>query len=211
MFIKEQDNRLFLQHGPINIVLEAQGIDRSLAYTYAKKYFETLLDELVLDQQLLKKKVVLNRKFNNKISQSMQNATEKFYPDFITPMAAVAGSVADTSINGAGEAFGTEGLFKAITARGHVTFVLLLFLQRWRRRWFVLQQGKLPRQYLLNYFTDETKKRLKGSIALDECEQVRHDHSVRKSTQKSLILQRLFPQLNPNSPTPKSNHKYYLK
>ena len=98
-----------------------------------------------------------------------------------------------------------------LPARGHVTFVRLLFLQRWRRRWFVLQQGKLPRQYLLNYFTDETKKRLKGSIALDECEQVRHDHSVRKSTQKSLILQRLFPQLNPNSPTPKSNHKYYFK
>ena len=35
-----------------------------------------------------------------------------------------------------------------------------------------MQQGKLPRQYLLNYYTDETKKRLKGSIALDECEQV---------------------------------------
>ena len=59
MFIKEQDNRLFLQHGPINIVLEALGIDRSLAYTYAKEYFETLLDELVLDQQLLKKKLYL--------------------------------------------------------------------------------------------------------------------------------------------------------
>ena len=76
MFIKEQDNRLFLQHGPINIVLEALGIDRNLAYTNATRYFETLLDELVLDQSLLKKKVVLNRKFNNKISQSMQNATE---------------------------------------------------------------------------------------------------------------------------------------
>ena len=35
-----------------------------------------------------------------------------------------------------------------------------------------MQQGKLPRQYLLNYYTDESKKRLKGSIALDECEQV---------------------------------------
>ena len=29
----------------------------------------------------------------------MQNATEKFYPDFITPMAAVAGSVADNILN----------------------------------------------------------------------------------------------------------------
>ena len=55
---------------------------------------------------------------------------------------------------------------------GSCDSTFLLFLQRWRRRWFVLQQGKLPRQYLLNYYTDESKKRLKGSIALDECEQV---------------------------------------
>ena len=49
----------------------------------------------------------------------------------------------------------------------------LFHLQRWRRRWFVLQQGKLPRQYVLNYYTDETKKRLKGTIPLDDCQQVR--------------------------------------
>ena len=48
---------------------------------------------------LLKKEVVPHRNFNNKISQSMQNATEMFYPDFITPMAAVAGSVADNILN----------------------------------------------------------------------------------------------------------------
>ena len=45
-------------------------------------------------------------------------------------------------------------------------------MQRWRRRWFVLQQGKLPRQYVLNYYADENKRRLKGTIPLDECEQV---------------------------------------
>ena len=95
MFIKEEDNRLFLQHGPINIVLEAFGIDKNLAYRNVKKYFETILDQLVLDLALLKKEVVLNRKFNNKISQSMQDATERFTPTFITPMAAVAGSIAD--------------------------------------------------------------------------------------------------------------------
>ena len=95
MFIKEEDNRLFLQHGPTNIVIEALGIDKNLAYVNAKNYFETLLEELVLDLTLLKKEVVLNRKFNNKISQSMQDATERFIPSFITPMAAVAGSIAD--------------------------------------------------------------------------------------------------------------------
>jgi len=95
MLIKEEDNRLFLQHGPINIVIEAIGVDKKLAYFDAKKYFETLLDELVLDLKILKKEVVLNRKFSNKISQGMQDATEKFTPSFITPMAAVAGSIAD--------------------------------------------------------------------------------------------------------------------
>ena len=35
-----------------------------------------------------------------------------------------------------------------------------------------MQQGKLPRQYLLNYYTDEAKKRLKGTIPLDDCEEV---------------------------------------
>ena len=51
---------------------------------------------------------------------------------------------------------------------------LCSLFQKWRRRWFVLQQGKLPRQYLLNYYQDDTKKKLKGTIALDDCEQVRH-------------------------------------
>lgn len=99
MLIKEKDNRLFLNHGPIDIVLEAFGKEKPLAYEKAKKYFSTLLNELVLDMDLLKKEVVPHRNFNNKISQSMQNATEKFYPDFITPMAAVAGSVADNILN----------------------------------------------------------------------------------------------------------------
>lgn len=99
MLIKEKDNRLFLNHGPIDIVLEAFGKDKPLAYEKAKKYFSTLLNELVLDMDLLKKEVVPHRNFNNKISQSMQNATEKFYPDFITPMAAVAGSVVDNILN----------------------------------------------------------------------------------------------------------------
>ena len=95
MFIKEEDNRLFLRHGPINIVLEAVGIDKDLAYQNVKGYFETLLEQLVLDMELLKEEVVFNRKFNNKISQSMQDATERYSPTFITPMAAVAGSIAD--------------------------------------------------------------------------------------------------------------------
>ena len=56
----------------------------------------------------------------------------------------------------------------------YVIVTLCSLFQKWRRRWFVLQQGKLPRQYLLNYYQDDTKKKLKGTIALDDCEQVSH-------------------------------------
>ena len=38
-----------------------------------------------------------------------------------------------------------------------------------------MQQGKLPRQYVLNYYGNENKRRLKGTIPLDECEQVSSD------------------------------------
>lgn len=47
-----------------------------------------------------------------------------------------------------------------------------LIQPKWRRRWFVLRQGAMPNQYLLQYFVDDTTRKLKGSIDLDQCEQV---------------------------------------
>ena len=96
MHIREENNRLFLQHGPIDIVIEAIGKDQELAYKKVKIYFENLLLNLVRDLRLLKKEVQYNRKFKNVIAQKMQLATQEFYPEFITPMAAVAGSIADS-------------------------------------------------------------------------------------------------------------------
>ncbi|CAL8115102.1 unnamed protein product [Orchesella dallaii] len=43
---------------------------------------------------------------------------------------------------------------------------------RWRRRWFILKSGTFPNQFVLEYFTDESCRRQKGLINLDECEQV---------------------------------------
>jgi len=42
---------------------------------------------------------------------------------------------------------------------------------KWRRRWFVLRDT-LPGQYILNYYTDSTARKLKGTIDLDQCFQV---------------------------------------
>jgi len=47
-----------------------------------------------------------------------------------------------------------------------------LIQPKWRRRWFVLRQGAMPGQFLLQYYTDQTGRKLKGIIDLDQCEQV---------------------------------------
>ncbi|XP_063892048.1 uncharacterized protein LOC110373862 isoform X3 [Helicoverpa armigera] len=55
------------------------------------------------------------------------------------------------------------------TLAWHFTFVD----RRWRRRWFALRQsGELPGQYFLDYYADRNCRRLKGTIDLDQCEQV---------------------------------------
>lgn len=46
------------------------------------------------------------------------------------------------------------------------------FMQRWRRRWFVLHPGDLPQQFRLAYYTDRNGRKLKGIIDLDDCDQV---------------------------------------
>jgi len=51
-------------------------------------------------------------------------------------------------------------------------FTQTLIQPKWRRRWFVLRQGAMPGQFLLQYFVDNSTKKLKGSIDLDQCEQV---------------------------------------
>lgn len=34
------------------------------------------------------------------------------------------------------------------------------------------QSGQIPGQYVLEYFTDQSQKKVKGRIDLDQCEQV---------------------------------------
>jgi len=43
---------------------------------------------------------------------------------------------------------------------------------KWRRRWFILREGEMPGQYILNYYSDDAARKLKGTIDLDQCFQV---------------------------------------
>lgn len=87
--------RLHLQHGPIDLVLEACGTPREVARAYdqAQAAFHTVLSDLVSELPRLRStdgQVPLGV-----VARAMHRATSVFAPEFITPMAAVAGSVAD--------------------------------------------------------------------------------------------------------------------
>jgi len=44
-----------------------------------------------------------------------------------------------------------------------------IFKARWRRRWVVLLEGTQEDQFLLQYYTDQSRSKLKGTINLNHC------------------------------------------
>jgi len=91
------DGRLHLQHGPIDLIIEANGDAKeiSIAYDAMAKRFETVLDELVPELKSLRQEVSSADNAKSPIAKRMIIAARKFNDEFVTPMAAVAGSVAD--------------------------------------------------------------------------------------------------------------------
>ncbi len=90
--------RLHLNHGPIDLVIEAFGgrDEVGAAYRQAIARFATVLDELVGELAQLRVPVTGQpRAFSCTTARRMEEATSRFAPQFITPMAAVAGSVAE--------------------------------------------------------------------------------------------------------------------
>lgn len=86
-------NRLHLHHGPIDLVLWAEGRGAAQAYHQAICRFEHLLKELVADLPALRSPSPVA--LRGPIARKMAAAVAPFRPAFITPMAAVAGAVAD--------------------------------------------------------------------------------------------------------------------
>jgi len=90
--------RLHLQHGPIDLIIEADGAstETELAYAQAIDRFQTILTELVDELPRLRTpcpKTGLG--LNGPVARRMEAAVRPFSPHFVTPMAAVAGAVAD--------------------------------------------------------------------------------------------------------------------
>jgi uncharacterized protein len=90
--------RRHFQHGPIDLVIEAFG-ERSevqAAYDQAWDRFQTVLDELVAELSALRTPLGENPvPVTGPVARAMVRACAPHRPLFITPMAAVAGAVAD--------------------------------------------------------------------------------------------------------------------
>ncbi|HTV69736.1 MAG TPA: UPF0280 family protein [Rhizobiaceae bacterium] len=90
--------RLHMNHGPIDLIVEAFGDEgeRQAAYRQAAARFQTILGELVEELTELRRPAKLEpRVFSGPTARRMEAAVSKHASVFITPMAAVAGAVAD--------------------------------------------------------------------------------------------------------------------
>ncbi len=87
--------RLHLQHGPIDLIVEAAGKGRQEAFARAVERFETVLEELVSELSVLRLQNVGITSVQGAVARRMAVAVAPFFGTFVTPMAAVAGAVAD--------------------------------------------------------------------------------------------------------------------
>lgn len=104
----DPNGRLHLQHGPIDLVIGVDGdggapLDPDLrrrAFNAAIGRFDTILEELVGELPLLRAPVARNsRTPSGAVARRMMEAVHPFsHAHFITPMAAVAGAVADAMV-----------------------------------------------------------------------------------------------------------------
>ena len=90
-------SRLHLQHGPIDLIVEAFGEPADVAGAYRRAWdrFQHVLDELVEELPALRRPLDPSGGPSGRVARRMAAAVRPFSDRFITPMAAVAGAVAD--------------------------------------------------------------------------------------------------------------------
>ena len=87
--------RLHLHHGPIDLIVGFEGANRDLAFSRATRRFQSILTELVDELPRLHHHYA-GQTFASSIARRMARAVAPFAEErFVTPMAAVAGSVAE--------------------------------------------------------------------------------------------------------------------
>ncbi len=94
------DDRWHFQHGPIDVVIGVKGRADAVQAGHARAWarFTGILDELVGELGMLRLPVANHCALNGEIARRMWHACQPHSKSFITPMAAVAGSVAEELI-----------------------------------------------------------------------------------------------------------------
>jgi uncharacterized protein len=90
--------RRHFQHGPIDLILLAEGEPNSVGQAYSRAWarFQTVLDELVLELAILRTPLLDELPaVSGRIARRMVSACTPYRERYITPMAAVAGAVAE--------------------------------------------------------------------------------------------------------------------
>ena len=87
--------RLHIQHGPIDLVIDADGPGRGALFQRATSAAMPVLSKLVEELDKLRAPFMAGRRFSGPVARRMQSACRVADNSFVTPMVAVAGSVAD--------------------------------------------------------------------------------------------------------------------
>jgi ApbE superfamily uncharacterized protein (UPF0280 family) len=115
-------------HGPIELVIGAEG-DAADAHAAAWQRFQTVLSELVAELPLLRQPVQPGRcPLQGVVACCMWQACAALPTDFITPMAAVAGAVAEEILR----SYAAAGLDRAYVNNGGDIAVHLAPQAEWR-------------------------------------------------------------------------------
>ncbi len=95
-----RDGREHFQHGPIDLIIHSEGRPWAVANANqcAWERFQRVLDELVAELPALRRPMSGEPCVAGVVGRRMVDACAPFAPLFVTPMAAVAGSVADEII-----------------------------------------------------------------------------------------------------------------
>lgn len=90
-------DRLHLQHGPIDVILRAWGAEVAVreAYAAVSQAFPAILPALAAERDALRQPIAQRPKVSGPVATRMVAACRPHAPLFVTPMAAVAGAVAD--------------------------------------------------------------------------------------------------------------------
>jgi len=96
-------HRLPLQHGPIDLIVEAFGAPAEVVHAYrqAEQHFAHVLEDLVAELDAIRKPVREPHfpRLKGPVARRMAEAVWPHRQVFITPMAAVAGAVADEMLD----------------------------------------------------------------------------------------------------------------